>query len=383
MMLTRPTLRVSPPARSRTPAREAQRIGGWFLIPIDLEPDANMARVVGDVVKSAKPGSTVEHFVTPKKTTELNQDYVELKAVGVDTATFTQFLEWEGGEAGSTADKRKVKRDVAGKTEVKIKTKQGGAVVKQMDVWVVWWNVTAQKVSGPSVSHAESGWTKSETTWSFTATPIPTDILDKTKDVPDMSGDPVPPPVPNHAAVHAFDGEPFGNASFKWDITRRWREHDLMPSIHPSDTAWPPSGSLYGTLPVADKIQKTCPTPGADYYPQDKVEGNDDGGNDTDPYAATSGGKLTDIDSPDNDFRDSAGAIGDTAEARSQFGEFVRAQIGTKWFRVSDFAEWRFHTKLKKVSEAILNQDLNGDGDKVDELWHDNGSVSDATNNGF
>jgi hypothetical protein len=37
MMLTRPTLRVSPPARSRTPAREAQRIGGWFLLPVEIE----------------------------------------------------------------------------------------------------------------------------------------------------------------------------------------------------------------------------------------------------------------------------------------------------------------------------------------------------------
>jgi hypothetical protein len=37
MMLPRPTLRVSPPARSRTPAREAGRVGGWFLLPIDIE----------------------------------------------------------------------------------------------------------------------------------------------------------------------------------------------------------------------------------------------------------------------------------------------------------------------------------------------------------
>lgn len=36
MMLTRPTLRVSPPARSRTPARELRRVGGWFLVPVEV-----------------------------------------------------------------------------------------------------------------------------------------------------------------------------------------------------------------------------------------------------------------------------------------------------------------------------------------------------------
>lgn len=35
-MLTRPTLRVSPPARSRTPARELRRVGGWFLLPVEI-----------------------------------------------------------------------------------------------------------------------------------------------------------------------------------------------------------------------------------------------------------------------------------------------------------------------------------------------------------
>ena len=152
------------------------------------------------------------------------------------------------------------------------------------------------------------------------------------------------------------------------------------PSPHGTLQTW--SGGTF-TLPAADKVQKTCPIPGADRYPQNKVEGNDDGSNDVDPYAASSGGTLTDTDPPSQALRNGAGAIGDTAEARAQFGEFVRAQIGAKWFRVSDLANWRYHMKLKKVSEATLNQDLNGDGDKTDELWQDNGSVSDATNNGF
>ena len=361
------------------------RAAGLGLIPIDIEPDANMAGSVGDIVKSVKAGSTVEHFVTPKKSTELNQEYVELKAVGVDTATFTQLLEWEGGEVGSSADKRKVKRDTAGKTEIKIKVKQGGAVAAQMNVWVVWWDVTAQKVSGPTITRpnvAGGSWTRAAVLWKFEATVQPASILTKNDDVPDMTGTNVTQ-VPNAQAAHAFDGNPFGDATYKWDITRRWRERDLLPSVGASDIGWPASGSLKGTLPTPDKIQSTSPSPGADHYPSDKVEGNDDLANDIDAYAAGSGGKLLDTDPPSNTICDGAGAVGDQAEARSQFQEFVRAEINGKWYRVSDFSKWRFHTRFKKVDEAVLNQDLNGDGDKTDKLWIDDGSTSDTTNTGF
>ena len=41
------------------------------------------------------------------------------------------------------------------------------------------------------------------------------------------------------------------------------------------------------------------------------------------------------------------------------------------------------HGKLKKASESADDQDYNGDGDKIDMLWIDDGSVSDATNNGW
>src|SRR5690606_2424571 len=75
------------------------------LLPVDIEPDANMAGAIGDVVKSAKAGSTIKHFVTPKKSTDLNQDYVILKATGGITAEqitpghANQIVEWDGGEA--------------------------------------------------------------------------------------------------------------------------------------------------------------------------------------------------------------------------------------------------------------------------------------------
>ena len=355
---------------------------------IDIEPDANMSGVVGDVVKSAKAASTVEHFVTPKKTTELAQEYVELKAVGVDTATFRKLFEWEGGEAGSTVEKRKVKRDVTGKIEVKIKTKQGGAVSAQMNVWVVWWDVIAQKVVGPTLTRPYvdgEDWTRSSVLWHFEATVQPVSILAKTDDIPDMTGINATQ-VSNAQAPHALDGGPFGDATYKWDFTRRCRRHSLMPSITANDVLWPRKGLLSASLPAADKIFPTSPASGADHYPSEPTEGNDDTqlpNADVDVYAPDSGEKLLDDDQPRNTFRDGAGAIGDIVDDRMQFQQFVRGEINGKWYRVSNYSLWRNHTKLKKVDEAVLDQDFNGDGDKTDKLWIDDGSASDSTNTGF
>jgi hypothetical protein len=88
--------------------------------PADIIPDSNMAGVIGDVVESAKPDSTVKHFVTPKKSTELDQEYVILKVTGISADQITpghanQIVEWEGGEAvPSQPLKRRVKRDATG-----------------------------------------------------------------------------------------------------------------------------------------------------------------------------------------------------------------------------------------------------------------------------
>ena len=355
-------------------------------LTVAIEPDDDQAGNTGDLIPSNKGAVGERHYISPKKTTEIPADYVVLKATEIAQDRFVELLEWEGGEAHPTDPmKRRVKRDAAAKTVVKIKVKQGGAEAAKINVWVVWWDITAQKVSGPTITRpiiAGQSWTRAEVSWHFEATVQPASILTLANDVPDMTGANVTQ-VPNAQAAHAFDGAPFGDATYKWDISRQWRERDLMPSVSPNDILWPATGALKGTLPTPDKIQSTSPNPGADHYPSDKVEGNDDLGNDIDVYAAGSGGKLLDDDPPRNTIRDGAGAVGDIAEARSHFQAFVRAEIGGKWYRCSDFSKWRFHTKFKKADEAVLNQDLNGDGDKTDKLWIDDGSVSDATNTGF
>ena len=133
-----------------TKSGQPMKIG--LLVPVEIVPDAGMIGVIGDVVKSVLPGSTVKHFVTPKKSAELAQEYVELKAAGVNAQTFSQLFEWEGGIAGSSAEKRKVNRDEAGKTEIKIKVKQGGAIAAKMNVWCVWATMTARFEDGTGFS---------------------------------------------------------------------------------------------------------------------------------------------------------------------------------------------------------------------------------------
>jgi hypothetical protein len=101
---------------------------------------------------------------------------------------------------------------------------------------------------------------------------------------------------------------------------------------------------------------------------------------DIDPYAASSAGKLVDLDEPSISVLNSAGTVGDIVETRSEFREFVRAQIGSKWYRVSDYHPWRFRLRVRKVNESQLGQDINQDGDTGDILWMDKANASDATN---
>lgn len=63
MMLTRPTLRVSPPARSRTPARELWRVGGWFLLPVEFRADTNRDGTITGADDAGKDEFTNERGV--------------------------------------------------------------------------------------------------------------------------------------------------------------------------------------------------------------------------------------------------------------------------------------------------------------------------------
>ena len=295
------------------------------LLPVDIKPDANMAGVVGDVVKSAKAGSTVEHFVTPKKSTELNQDYVELKAVGVDTATFSKLLEWEGGEAGSTADKRKVKRDTAGKTEVKIKVKQGGAVAAQMNVWVTW--ATLKNLEGPEtripsvelVEGMPGVKFRARVKWEYECEPR--SMFVAREEVPLLA---IPPGIPAPGGRHPWTAQPLSEgANMCYDASRQvrvvTRSNDLTLN----------QALQNGGPDVID-------------YPASSVEGNDDPNTDRerDPFGVYSG-IMEDADFPEFPLKDSTASSNPNAKILSvaQFKQFARFQVGGRWYKCSAESE--------------------------------------------
>ncbi len=351
------------------------------LLPIDIEPDANMVGVVGDVVKSAKIGSAIEHFVTPKKSSELAQDYVELKAVGVDNATFSQLLEWEGGEAGSTSDKRKVKRDAIGKTEVKIKAKQGGSVAAQMNVWAVW--AVGEKVADRPIQSVYTNIKTGDGTtgpglgisggYDFKFTIVPDSII-KDSERPELSGinknngsNVDPPGAGMQHFIYGTDLK--GGATLKWDVSRRIKAKVLNPKLYGKDKLDDVPGVLWNAQPTAQDIPVA--------FPGDGRIGNDDttvGDEDCDPYASSSAthkshaiGEISSTDFPNQLLRNSTGSDGDTFELRYHFGEFSRILIGNNWYRVSDFFDWRAHFKLKRQTGA----------------WADDGSDTSLDNANF
>ena len=121
-------------------------------------------------------------------------------------------------------------------------------------------------------------------------------------------------------------------------------------------------------------------------YPTNVAAGNDDahvGDEDNDPYRAPFIGKLRSRDLGKAAIRWAEGQVGDTIELRRHFRDFARLEIAGKWYKISDFFEWRLHLKLRKASEAADGQNYNADDDQVDVLWIDNGSNFGNDNDGF
>jgi hypothetical protein len=326
------------------------------LVPAEIVPDAGMVGVIGDVVKSVIPGSTVKHFVTPKQSAVLNQEHVELKALGVNAETFNQLFEWEGGIAGSSAEKRKVKRDEAVKTEVKIKLKQGGAIVAKMNVWCVWATMTARITGadfspnndllmskydmsnlGKSYKENEYAYTDIdhvEVTHSIEAftTGIewksaisPTDMFKITEEVPDLTQ-----LTPKEPETLLTDAE--GRAYYThWDIPRKrkktriddgvkkleevnWTIDDDSNFTRDEDPYEQPSGPASAEIYSVD-------TPGCQPYTEKKVG------------------------HPDKHIPDAT-----SFEVNHVFQEWTRVRIADKWYDISEKKDWWSGVKINKVN---------------------------------
>jgi len=355
------------------------------VLQVDIEPDASMAGVVGDVVKSAKTGSSVEHFVTPKKSTELNQEYVVLKAVGVTSEQITdgnanQIVQWDrdGGLPTDPPDplKRRVKRDATGTgpTEVKIKAKQGGAVAAQMNVWVVWggagrferkptqpsFSVTSrQNIAGDS-SNAVN--VEPDRPWLMVFAIEPKSMFDKTAEVPDLMGTVQPSGITgNHPILNNGHATLDGGANRHWDVSRQFKETitnngGIAKGLFPDG-----AGALYANQPKANQADVAV------NFPTDPITGNDDTNvtdEHNDPYNPKSipifgggiyqskQGEVLSQDSPKLFMTIKGMKAGEGVTDYAEFKEFVRLNLGGKWFQASDLLD--FNIKLQFTMDADL-----------------------------
>lgn len=364
------TLKATNVSDSALPSRV-----GVALLPLRIAPDANMIGVIGDRIPSNKGIGGERHFVTPKKTTELPQDYVNLKVFGLAESWITpndpnQLLEWvpgvgEAGEGGHNT--WRVKRDTAGKNVVKIRTLQeyGEEEAYKYNVWTVWADKSvtqtgtgvfgrASNTTIDGTTSMSAGWL-TDNRWLFRFTIQPSAIINDPEDWPDFRGNfSTPPP----GDISEFTGLPLSlGANKKWDVARRVEERILNPGLKPQGKFAAGSGSIYNSQPSADSIAVPLPS--------NPVIGNDDSDvsdEDNAPYSVSTTeylehaiGQITSRDRPNIWMPEVGSSDGDTIEERCNFSEFARLEIGEKWYRISDYLDWRFVLKVKMVSGEWTN----------------------------
>ncbi len=157
-------------------------------------------------------------------------------------------------------------------------------------------------------------------------------------------------------------GDLANGVNARWDVSRRLRTKFLFP-------AHIPAASLDASAPPIISV----PVPA---YPANRLMGTDDrgtGDEDNNPYAD---GKMTGSDRPGFNVNDRVGNPNDTFEARVQFQEFVRLDLGGAWRQISDDHPWKVHWLLEKpgwFAFHFLGQ----------TEWRNNGSFGALDNAGF
>jgi Bacterial TSP3 repeat len=354
-----------PSSKAQEPTKKKAAVGS-----VELGPDEAMAGVVGDMVDSVNPVSKIKHFVTPKKTTELAQEYVILKATGITAAQITpggadQVLEWEGGlEVPAQPLKRWVKRDTAAKTVVKIKAKDGGAIAVEMNVWVVWADCTTTPGSAhfnrfPGLARYEV-FPQERDGWRFKFKITPASICDpNTPERPDLSGD-SRKPVPGRSKIYTTNSSlgDCDTAKLKWDLSRQFKYIIRNPNGISR-------GNLYSSgLPPAWIVNQPVAFDNPISFPLLDIEGNDDPLNDplidedANPYQEKHGGsplnhaigEITSFDAPGAFAADFYGRAGFIFSQDYNFREFARFELwdgkregGQFWFRISKQIEWHHY----------------------------------------
>lgn len=327
--------------------------------PVQIQPIASDAGRLGDLILSQDGLSGEKHFVSTKRNSSLNDEFIEFEITGIPQAVFDEFLEWEGGVAGDTSLRRKVSREQAAKTQLKVKVSSSSTVVDMLNVWTVWVNISGsvgsvapQNVSTPLPGGAGNGQIGEQVKAVYTSVNAiqPASIITGS-DIPNLSGEnaTVPP------GGQSIDGEPLsGGASTKWDMSRRLQRTITL------------GGDIAaGAMPGGSLDQNTS-------FPDNPIVGNDDAYGSpnpaTDPYS--NGGNLQSLDTPTRTLTFVGGNAGATYLNVSSFQEFARLEINGKWYLISDVDPWTVNFRFSKieVNEAFWNFDANQDGDTADAI---------------
>ena len=330
--------------------------------------DEGQTNVKGAPVRSVLPHGG-KHFVSPKKAGD-NVTLIAQLPHDLD-AQFDKYFEWvkpkdpdTGADVG-TADGSKfnVPRDKPGKYTVEVRTKTTGTVatVDKITVWIVWVTGSLNAVPAKDFSTKSdttisgtptiSAKLTSKTDWQFVFTIAPSEIVDKTKDIPDLQGANNPTPkVPGAGTISPSPAgsDLAGGVDHKWDMSRRYAFFISNPTAIPRGKFTADFGKVYDAdVPSGFVVP----------LPDDSLIGNDDFGDTSpendDPYNPCSDahlvhavGQMSSYDQPTLYMPDAGGTPNATFEQSLLAQEFARLQIGGRWYLVSDPVLWKVVEKL-------------------------------------
>jgi len=280
----------------------------------------------------------MDHFVCVKDTGDIILDAVIAPTNAADAIT------WEADGATITSpavggDKTTAKLPSATSQKIPVRIKVGSCTCWSGTTWVVWSSLSATSTGAiTSVRLGTGGDQRLQIRsggYDFAADIQPTEITTDS-DIPNLKGPKSGgPPGTTNTCGKALSG----GATNKWDISRRMRVKHINPD------AVSPIGS-----PACIFVEKS--------YPSNEVEGNDDATTDdpedNNPYDAPQG-RITGTDAPRLSLFDNTGTNGSSVEVRAHWGEFLRVELGTNWYRASDFLDWRVHFRFLKESGVWTN----------------------------
>ena len=352
--------------------------GSYFLRAVEIVPDLGMVGVVGDMAPSNQGTSGEKHFVTPKTTAEIPAPYATFTVSGIAPAEFQQFFEWgSGGEpVAGEPHKRNVSRNAADKATISLKLKQSNQEVAKLNVWVVWASAALVNVPTPQFNRTSGvelvdGTLGNRATYSasdhpeqalvFEFTIYPIGMCDLTSDIPDFRGGPASLPPGGSKPLNPSASLSNG-ADAKWDDSRAIEVTITNPNIprakYPASSALVDNPDILAGQPANGVVVEF---PSSDVIGTDDSIGTSDGGN---PYESSpvgvpqrlrhEVGKMRSDDRPNSSISDYLQEDA-TYEEANAFREFLRLNIGARWYRVSDFKQWEFRLRTTKDNSIMLN----------------------------